>query len=297
MTYQSIEWNISHSCTHETAPLFNWASDHDNDVSFHVFSCQSPASSGHFQDESSFNSYEQGGTQVLINVPQSSTPVYTYMSQNTIPAHQQDQKGQQDQRHQQGISLVTTPPAMPRSKRHRDEPSHSSMVVWATSPPPPPLPSPRPFMFTNDDKYIITREGHVPVSVYLTQLHRIGARFVHNPQGASFQLGVRGLPGVFYFHPVFLTLQSLAFRQLYDGWDGRCGMFEVTVPFPESFPGVWEFLFTGDVARFLRVCFSDSDTLSRTWAVMQCLRVQHLPDEIIFRARLEFEAVRLRPPG
>ena len=92
-----------------------------------------------------------------------------------------------------------------------------------------------------EDSFI---EG-IPIKYVISELHKSGSKHFNNTSTADIELHVEGIDRPFWVHKEFLITQSEFFNEyLIDVRKGD--LVKITLPSPETFEAILEYLYFGD---------------------------------------------------
>ncbi|CAG8469169.1 9674_t:CDS:2 [Diversispora eburnea] len=89
----------------------------------------------------------------------------------------------------------------------------------------------------------------IPVTYILEKLHQLGTRYFGDKSTAFAELHVEGIDKPFWVHEEYLVLQSLFFREVFENVSNG-DIITITVPSPDTFEPLLEFLYSGDADKW-----------------------------------------------
>ncbi|CAI2167092.1 7183_t:CDS:1 [Funneliformis geosporum] len=86
----------------------------------------------------------------------------------------------------------------------------------------------------------------IPVTFIISKLHQLGPVYLDDKSTSFAELYVNGIERPFWVHKEWLILQSSFFQNIFETIKTNNSIIRITVPSPENFESLLEFLYDGD---------------------------------------------------
>src|SRR6266542_4352549 len=86
----------------------------------------------------------------------------------------------------------------------------------------------------------------IPVTFIISKLHQLGPVYLDDKSTSFAELYVNGIERPFWVHKEWLIFQSSFFQSIFENVKSNNSIIHITVPFPENFESLLEFLYDGD---------------------------------------------------
>lgn len=150
-------------------------------------------------------------------------------------------------------------------------------------------------IFSPDGTMVIAEAQTIPL-VYYTHRLRENYRFHYkNRKTATCNFLIKGFSEHgFPAHRAYFATQSLYFRTIFERHNFTNEQdVEIELPYPDVFPGIYQYFYDGDEEAWLKYWFKDREQVKRSWELAKYLELVGVPEKVSLRARMELEAVRL----